>query len=70
MDPAADPLSFVVIEARLKAGVNLRFQQDGSFEGALQLHGSDEKKLDITLPAVQITDIIIVDRSRADTRVS
>ncbi len=62
LDPAADPLSFVVIEARLKAGINLRFQEDGSIEGALHLHGSNEKKLDITLPAVQITDIIIVDR--------
>ena len=62
LDPAADPLSFVVIEARLKAGISLPFQEDGAFEGVLHLDGSNEKKLDITLPAVQITDIIIVDR--------
>lgn len=63
LDPAYDSLSFVVIEAGLKAGVCLPVggpeQEGGDF---LSIHGPSGKNISLNLPAASITDIIIRDR--------
>jgi len=67
LDPASDPWTFVVIEAGLKAGITLpEFPLGGGGAGAagtmIRLEGPEEKKVVLTLPAPEITDIIIRDR--------
>ena len=62
LDPAVDPLNFVVLEAVLKAGVILPSDLPDEREDFLQLGGRDKKNLTLILPAPEITDIIILDR--------
>ncbi|OQY35677.1 MAG: hypothetical protein B6241_00350 [Spirochaetaceae bacterium 4572_59] len=63
LDPANDSLSFVVIEAGLKAGVRLPPggpEQEG--RDLLSIHGPKGENISLNLPAANITDIIIIDR--------
>lgn len=63
LDPAYDSLSFVVVEAGLKAGLSLPpggpEQEESDF---LRIDGPRGKNISLNLPAVAITDIIIRDR--------
>ena len=58
LDPAADPFSFVVIGAGIKAGVPL----PGAGQQEIGPEDLVRKKLHLSLPAPRITDIIIKDR--------